>query len=480
MKKKIIITIIAAFLVTTFGGLAAFAYVRSMDVYSTFSDYAELLNNSTRRFKHRNTLTITRLDIKNNRVFVLFDVEYLLKMDNRKQFMGEMMTNGVARLTLGWVDQYPLMDDLALKSEPALRDGRREYFEQHTLFREYMNPYYGFQIPDMIEVELPAGMMRAHLAENGEWKLYYYLEAFGFYTDGVIDYSTCYKNGYWGIKDECILVVTRDDKLEYIPIRSLNPNFIEAGGSLDDFSPDDDADSGANEAFLDVMAAPYLEPDFEIVPEVAEPESEPEPESGPEQQPVSGVIAPEEIAPEPGPELELEPEVPEVIELEPELELEPETVEFVEETEVMEPDAEPEEVFEVAGAPSSEEIVEPENDKLALELGIVALATKIKPTGGETAVKTTAFSETLAAVSEPAATIMDLAEAKREPELILAPNTGYRNREKAWEFLILPLIGVGILAVWWFWPFKIMKKIKKSLKKVLTFFAISDKMVTVY
>ena len=82
--------------------------------------------------------------------------------------------------------------------------------------------------------------------------------------------------------------------------------------------------------------------------------------------------------------------------------------------------------------------------------------TENKPTGGETAAKETVFSE------------------------LLAPNTGYKSRKVEWEFLILPLIGAGILAIWWLWPFKILKKVKKSLKKVLTFFAISDKMVTVY
>ncbi len=445
MRKKIIITIITTFAVATLGGVAVSAYVHPSNIRGVFRDYAEFVNSDTQRFKYRNTLSITRIDLKNNRIFVLFDVEYLLKMDKRKQFFGEMMANGIGELVLGWPGDNLLYDEARFLNTPLNRGGRHEYYDYRTLFRERLAPYGGFQIPDMIEVELPASMLRARLAENKQGRLYYYLEAFGFYTDGYIDFRACYED----YDNECYLVITGDDRLEYTSFRRLNTNFIEVGGSFDDIYP---GVPEINTVEPEVIEPEIVEPEPEvIVREVVEPETiEPEIIEEPK------VVEPEVVIPEPEVEIEPEPVVEVVVpEMEPEPEPEPEPDPELE-LEAFEPDAEPEPIIEVASAPTSEEIAEPENDKLALELGSVALVAENKPTGGEAAVKEMVFSE------------------------LLAPNTGYKNREKAWGFLVLPLIGAGILAVWWLWPFKFFKKVKKSLKKVLTFFAISDKMVTVY
>lgn len=463
MRKKIIIVIITTFAVAAFGGMAVSAYVYPSDIKSMFSEYAEVMDKDKQRFKYRNTLNITRIDLGNNRIFVLFDAEYLLKMDERKQFFGDMMVNGVSELILGWPNDQGLFDEVRFKSTPLYRGGKHEYYEFHTLFKERLSPYDEFQIPDMIEVELPVSKLRTWIGENKQGRLYYYLEAFGFYTDGYIDFRSCYDES----GDECFLVITGDDRLEYTTFRRARMSYVKPEPEVVEPEPEPE---------------PTTEPEPEPEPEVEEPEFvEPEPEEKPEEIAPEPIVEPEIVEPE----TEVEPE-PEIVEpeLEPESETEPEPepetivlevdepVEPESEPEpepilgVIEPDAEPEVIIEVASAPTSEEKAEPEESKLALELGLAALVTKNEPTGGETAVKVTAFDELLAVASKP--------------ELILTPNTGYKNREKEWEFLILPLVGAAILAVWWLWPLKIVKKVKKSSKKVLTFFANSDKMVTVY
>ena len=399
MKKKIVFVVIMA---TIFNGGLAVAAPVSDDNLMAY-DYIKFQTENPERFKYHNTLTITRVDVKNNRIFVLFDAEYFLRMDERRQFAGgSAVANGVSELVLGWADNDYLMSGKSLGS--SYRGGQHELYERSTLFRERLDYYGSFQIPDMIEVELPAKMLRANLASNRYRKLYFYLEAFGYFTDGFIDYSTCFDGVYYG--SECVLMISGGElrygaKTEF----TLRRGFIEAGGELETAEPE------------------VMEPE----PVIAEPEPE--------------VAEPELVIAEPEPELE-------IVELEPE---EP-VLEVVEPEE----EPEPEPTIEVAAVPISKEAVEPENDKIALELGLAALVAEIKPTGGETA------------TSE---------EANYR---LLAPNTGYKNQRTAWEFLVFPLVGAAFLAIWWFWPFKKLKKVKKSLKKVLTFFANSDKMITVY
>ncbi len=416
MRKRTIITIITIFAVATFGGMAALAYVQPANIRSMFRDYAGFINGDARRFKYRNTFSITRIDLKKNRIFALFDVEYLLKMDERKHFIGDMMTNGVSELVLGWPDDDSLFSVERFGSvAPNYRGGRYEYFDRHTVFRERISPFGTFQIPDMVEVELPISMMKARLSDSRHGKLYYYLEAFGFYTDGFIDFHNC----FYGYDEECYLAIVDGDRLEYMPYHYLNLNYGESGGH--------------NDAYSGVPQMNTVEPEtLRPEPVVGEPEVvEPEPE----------------IESEPEPRLEPEPEP----EPEPELITDPE------------PELIPEPVPEVASVPPREEIVEPKNDEFALELEAVALAAEIKPTGGETA-----------GIVVPSESF--LAEAV---EMIGVPNTGYKNRKREWEFLVLPLIGAIILGFWWFSPYKYVKKIKKSTKKALTFFLRRDKMVTV-
>ncbi len=400
MRKKIIIIIIAAFFVTAFGGFAALAYVLPSEINGSMYDHARAISADTERFKNRKTFTITRIDVERNRITVLFDVEYFLKMDERKHFTGgSTISTGISRLMIGWANDDRLMWQLR-DLGPTLIGGQNTY-KQHAVIDDSFDYHGDAQILDMVEVELPLRMVRSRLTDNKYGMVYYYLEALGFYTDGFIDYSSCFRNGYRGAGDECELVIVKGEGLEYVPQSMRETYERDFRGSIRE----------SEEDFEVPTTGAGMESEIWVIEESPE---APEPDAGPE-------VGPEAAT-----------------------------------TEVFEPDAEPEPVFEAASAPTYEEITEPENDKLALELGVVALATEDKPTGGEAAVKETVI------------------------EALLAPNTGHKKREMVWEFLVLPLVGMAILAVWWFWPIKKRKKVKKSSKKGLTFFANSDKMVTVY
>ena len=459
MRKKFIIIITAIIIGASSLATVVFAYsFIGVEAY----DYIKQVSEDPARFRYRNTLSITRLDVMNNRVFVLFDAEYLLKMDERKQFFGEVGTNGVSQLILGWTDDTYLMD----RESPEMlryRESGQEYYSRHTLFREriYMND--DFQIPDMVEVELPANYLHESLTNNWTGRLYYYIEAFGFYTDGFIDYRSCREDFHWA-SGECVLSIDEYGKLDYVPWWRFN--FIEAGGSLDWlFKPELEPEQ-EEETIFEPGVEPEIEPEPELELEVeltedpgVDAEAEPDPGMSPE--PVSSPepvlklgVAKMEIYEVEKPEPEAVEPVVEEIEPEAEPEPEPETVEIEPEITETEP-----ETVEIGLEPKE---IEPKTGESLLEVVAVA-SVPIRGDGGE---KSGAVVETANAV-------------KVVPRTITVPNTGYEKHETRWEFLIFPVAGAVILAFWWFWPYKKAKNVKKSRKKLLTFSLSRDKMVTV-
>ena len=492
MKRKLFI-IITAIVVGTFG-LTTVACARSFIGVAAAYDYIKQVSEDRMRFRHRNTLSVTRIDVMNNRIFVLFDAEYLLKMDERKQFFGEMGANGVSQLILGWTDDSRLMDRESPGTVLCYRGGEHEYYERHMLFREPMHINGDFQIPDMVEVELPVRYLHEDLRNNWTGRLYYYVEAFGFYTDGFIDYRSCREDFHW-VSGECVLSVDEDDKLDYVPWWRFN--FIEAGGSLDWLFE------------MEVELEPEPEPEAEPEPEVR---FEPETELGPEPEPMSGpelidmevepdvaepitraFLEPEiELILEPEPEVEPEMESELEPELEPEFEVEPEApepeiwVEPEEEPEP-EPEIEPEVKPELKPEPETEPEPEPIPEPIFSEVPLVHEAETIEREPMIELAAVVAVSEIghgdggakSGALIETAPIKTVLTEVATADLVIKVPNTGYKNQEKRWEFLVWPVVGAVILAFWWFWPYKWLKKVKKSMKKSLTFFARCDKMVTV-
>ena len=469
MRKKILLIILAVVVGTT--SLTAIVNAVSLGQGVVAYEYIKWISSDQERFKHRNTLMATRIDIEKNRIYVLFDAEYLLKMDERKQFFGDRATNGVGRLVLGWADNLALMNR-ELPDDPVQREGRRGYFERHALFRETLYDYMGFQIPDMVEVELPARFLREQLRDNRSGVLYYYLEAFGFMTEGFIDYRSCINN-FTLAGGECTLAITDDGRLDYGSRQTLNADFSmlsEPARVVDWVEPEPEPEPeprimlGAEpepepEPELEPEPEPEPEPELELAPEPepepeiikVEPDPEPEPEVvDPETEVIEPNAAEPEMEPEPEPDLEPEPEPePEIIlysepepEPEPEIEIEPEVVS----------DLEP--LLIIAG-PEVREVKVEESVPLTEEVAAVAVIGEINR--GDGGAKSGAVIDTTISV----------------------PNTGYKNSKKEWGFLVWPLVGAAILAFWWFWPYKRLKKVKKSRKKVLTFFLSRDKMVTV-
>lgn len=488
MRKKIFIIIMAVIVGTT--GLTAMVGAVSFERGVVAYDYIKWISGDKERFRHRNTLMATRIDIKKNQIFLLFDVEYLLKMDERKQFFGDRATNGVSRLVMGWADNVGLMTR-EFPENLTPREGRRGYFERHVFIRENFHEGGDLQITDMVEVELPARYLREELRNNRSGVLYYYLEAFGYMTDGFIDYRSCIDN-YSLAGGECTLAITDYSGLSYGSRQMLSADFsmMRETNVVDWVEPE-----------------PVFEPEPELrsVPEVIESESEvvdmepeiidtkpEEIESEPEPEPEILESEPEKIEPEePGlePEIESEPDVIEV-EIEPEPEVEPEVVEFevVEpepEIEVVEPEPEPELGVEFepelesepASEPEleSEPASEPEPEPIAVEM-----VTEAEERESEIKKDTPLIELATVAVASGVGKSDGGAESGAAIEkAISVPNTGYKNRKKEWEFLVWPLVGAAILAVWWLWPHKKSKKVQKSQKKVLTFFPRRDKMVTV-
>ena len=240
-------------------------------------------------------------------------------MDEKKHFFGEHIANGVSQLILGWSGDRRLMER-ELEDDYRYRGGRHEYYDQHALFRERLHDG-GFQIPDMVEVELPAGFLRDRLRNNGSGRLYYYLEAFGFWTEGMIDYQSC-SGLYSEMVDECILVINDRNELEYVASWETNVVLPVVTEPVR-------------------VAEPEPEPEIEVEPEMdpgIEAESEPQPEIMPEPEPEI-----EPVEPEPEPEVEPEEESKPEPELEVPLSLEPE------------PESEPE-IIELAAAPEVREV----------------------------------------------------------------------------------------------------------------------------
>lgn len=434
MKKRVVllISLVMIGVISNSIGVIAMDFGSKMPL----AEYIKRVVSDEERFRYRNTLTITEINFRENRMTLLFDAEYLLKMDKNKQYMpGGTAKNGVKSLTLGWANDETKMEKEALLGHAG---PQIVYIYPNLVFRREMDD--DFWLPDMVETEIPEKMIMNRLASNIYKRLYYSLEAYGFWTEGFVEYPEC-PGAVW---ERCSQIVSAGSRENYAVTE------VEAE-PLSEPEPSPEVEDVPE-------LEPVIEKGTEPVIEV-EPEPEPVAETEPEPEPV-------DIEPEPVPMIAAEPEP--AIEEEPGLmiELRPEPVIWDEPEPVAETEPEPEpavdeRVIEVE-LPTVRH-VEPKNE-LTAELVAVAVVSKIINRGDGGA--------KMGALKEP--TVI-----KREITPIKAPNTGYKKQGTEWEFLTWPLAGGALLGVWWFWPRKKLKKVKNSQKKVLTFFLRRDKMVTV-